>query len=173
MSDIFGEGSEESPAITSVDMGAKEAIAHLNELGDIAIAQVFINQEGRKTVIAEAFKLFPELAVVADVVIEKGTELIVNADTVDDEEEIDGGQMYGIVIDEVEGRPNFEVVGINGKVWKIQRGVEAVVPGSVLEVLNNAVAERIVQTHNPQGGVDSRRQKYSAVPFRVMRVINA
>lgn len=162
MSDIFGEGSEESPAVTSVDMGAKEAVVFLSEIEDIAVAQAFVDGEGRKTVIAALHKQFPELGVVADIVIDEDTE-----------PEIAGGTMYEIVIDEVEGRPNFEVVGINGKVYRIQRGVSAIVPGAVLEVLNNAVAERIVQSHNPQGGVDSRRQKYSAVPFRVMRVVNA
>ena len=74
-------------------------------------------------------------------------------------------------LDEVEGRPNFEVVGVNGKVYKIQRGVPVKIPQSVLEVLNHAVAERIVQTHNPQGGVTSKRQKYTTVPFRVLQAL--
>lgn len=78
---------------------------------------------------------------------------------------------YLIEIDEVEGRPNFEVVGVNGKVYKIQRGVAVKIPHSVLEVLNHAVAERIVQTHNPQGGVTSKRQKYTTVPFRVLQAL--
>jgi len=82
-----------------------------------------------------------------------------------------GEKKYLIEIDEVEGRPNFEVVGVNGKVYKIQRGVPVKVPQSVLEVLNHAVAERIVQTNNPQGGVSTKRQKYTTVPFRVLQAL--
>ena len=166
MSNVFGEEVEESAAVKSVDMGAKAAAAYLSEIEDIAAVQLFIEDEGRTTVIAAAHALFPELGVVADVEINEGTELVERPEL-----ELVGAKMYEIVIDEVEGRPNFEVVGINGMVYKIQRGVPAVVPGAVLSVLNNAVAERIVQTHNPQGGVDSRRQKYSAVPFRVLRAL--
>jgi hypothetical protein len=77
---------------------------------------------------------------------------------------------FEIEIDEVEGRPNFEVVGVNGTVYRIKRGEPVSVPASVLEVLNHAVAERVVQTDVP-GGVETTRRKYSAVPFRMLRAL--
>lgn len=71
-------------------------------------------------------------------------------------------------IDAVEGQPNYEVVGVNGEVFQIIREEEVPVPPSVVEVLRNAIAERIVQTHTPSGGVMTKRQKYSAIPWRLV-----
>lgn len=82
-----------------------------------------------------------------------------------------GERMFLIEIDEVEGRPNFETVGVNGTIYKIKRGEPVKVPESVLEVLNHAVAERLVQRDLPGGGVETTRRKYSAVPFRMLRAL--
>jgi hypothetical protein len=71
-------------------------------------------------------------------------------------------------IDAVEGMPNYEVVGLNGEVYKIMREVEVPVPHAVAEILRHAVAERLVQTHNPAGGITTKMQKYSTIPWRVV-----
>jgi len=73
-----------------------------------------------------------------------------------------------IWIDAVEGQPNYEAVGINGEIYQIIREEEVPVPPAVVEVLRNAVAERIVQVHTPSGGVMTKRQKYSAIPWRLV-----
>lgn len=144
MSDIFGDG-------TDVQNPDEQAAPQPDEQPDAnALAD-------------------PAAALLDDPDAEPAPEPEVDHELDAESESLDGERMYLIEIDEVEGRPNFEVVGVNGDVYRIQRGVPAKVPGSVLEVLNNAVAERIVQTHNPQGGVSSRRQKYSTVPFRVLK----
>jgi len=173
MSDVFGE---ETGKQLAVDMSAKGAIAVIEEeIESPAALAEFMEGEGRKTVMAAAVAKFGDANAFADpsaglmeVDLEDQPDPQVD-EVVDEETYIEDEKMYLIEIDEVEGRPNFEVVGVNGKVFRIQRGVPAKVPGSVLEVLNNAVAERIVQTHNPQGGVTTRRQKYSTVPFRVLK----
>jgi hypothetical protein len=74
-----------------------------------------------------------------------------------------------IVIDEEEGKPNYEVVGVNGKVYQIQRGIEVAVPEEVIGVLNNAVASRLVQVKLPDGRVDRQLRKYQSIPFRIVR----
>ena len=71
-------------------------------------------------------------------------------------------------IDAVDGQPNYEVVGVNGEIYQIMREMEVPVPPPVLAVLRDAVAERIVQVHDPNGGVLTKRQKYSAVPWRLI-----
>ncbi len=74
-----------------------------------------------------------------------------------------------IVIDEEQGKPNFEVVGVNGKVYQIQRGVEVAVPVEVVTVLENAIASRLIEVKLPDGRVDRQLRDYQAIPFRVVR----
>jgi hypothetical protein len=75
-----------------------------------------------------------------------------------------------IVIDEVNGMPNYETVGLNGEVFQIKRGVEVPVPPGVLGILQNAVGDRIVQSRDPvSGNTETSTQKYSTIPYRVVR----
>jgi len=73
-----------------------------------------------------------------------------------------------IVIDEVVGQPNYEVVSINGHVYQIMRAVEVPVPPEVVEVLKCAVEERIIQSRGPAGLIETKRHKYYAIPWRVV-----
>ena len=73
-----------------------------------------------------------------------------------------------IIIDEVEGQPNFETVGVNGVVYKIQRGVEVPVPRSVVEVLRNAVATKYTRVKRPDGLEDLQRRNLSSIPWRLV-----
>ena len=49
--------------------------------------------------------------------------------------------------------PLFHPVGINGKVWLIRKGVEAVVPESVLQVLYNATETHFLEKRSPDGDI--------------------
>lgn len=72
-----------------------------------------------------------------------------------------------IIIDEVEGRSNFEVVGVNGKVYQIPRSIPTKVPPSVVGVLENAIASRSVATPNHLTGHDELvKQNFNAIPWR-------
>jgi len=72
-----------------------------------------------------------------------------------------------IFIDEVEGMPNYEVVGHNGKIFRIKRGEEVAVPPEVIYVLKDTIATRIVQKKDPvTGQMIEERRNYSAIPWR-------
>jgi CRISPR/Cas system-associated exonuclease Cas4 (RecB family) len=80
-------------------------------------------------------------------------------------------RMYTIFVDEEENELNFIKVAVNGVPYQIQRGVDVIVPESVVEVLRNAIAERLVQTTNPVTGlIDSKIQNYSRIPWRIVRM---
>jgi hypothetical protein len=73
-----------------------------------------------------------------------------------------------IVIDEAEGQSNFEVVGVNGVIHQIQRGIPVEVPESVVHVLRNAVGTRWVQTQNADGSQGLVPRQYSTIPWRLV-----
>jgi len=73
-----------------------------------------------------------------------------------------------IIIDEVDGQPNYEVVGVNGVVFQIQRGIETMVPLSVIEVLKNAVASKYVKVKRNDGFEDLQKRDYSSIPWRLV-----
>ena len=47
----------------------------------------------------------------------------------------------------------YQAVSVNGKVWQIRKGVEAVVPAFVLGVLRDAVETHFVQAGSPEGDI--------------------
>lgn len=72
-----------------------------------------------------------------------------------------------IFVDEVEGMPNFEVVGVNGVVYRIKRGEVTSVPAAVVHVLKNAIATRTIQTRDPITGMKKEEfRNYSPIPWR-------
>lgn len=73
-----------------------------------------------------------------------------------------------IIIDEVEGQPNYEVVGVNGVVYQIQRGIETPVPNSVVEVLRNAIATKYVKVKRADGLEDLQKRNLSSIPWRLV-----
>lgn len=78
-------------------------------------------------------------------------------------------KMATIFIDEEKGKPNFEVVGVNGKMFQIRRGVDVEVPEEVLHVLKNAVGTRYVKRTNDKTGLEELvPQQFNTVPFRVI-----
>jgi len=72
-----------------------------------------------------------------------------------------------IIIDEVAGMKNFEVVAVNGKVYQIKRGVPVRVPPEVIHVLENAKMVTIEQKLDRLSGeyIDVERT-FSAIPWR-------
>jgi hypothetical protein len=183
MSDIFGEGQETN--VLAADLSAKAAIEMIGEIESPAALNAFLEGEGRITVMKVAVERFPTNAEVDPSPslmpdTEDGGSMpdpIVDHDLSgkdvgkEGKRDASAEKRFLIEIDEVEGRPNFEVVGVNGTIYKIKRGEPVEVPESVLEVLNNAVAERLVQTESGVGGIVTSRRKYSSVPFRMLRVL--
>lgn len=85
------------------------------------------------------------------------------------EEKIDWDKKKAVIfIDQEEGKPNYEFIGVNGKGFQVMRGVEVTVPLSVVHVLENAVATRSIT--DDQGRVVGQ-QNYHAIPFRVIRYL--
>lgn len=79
------------------------------------------------------------------------------------------GEVYRtIIIDEADNQPNYEVVGVNGKIYQIQRGVETRVPESVVEVLRNAVASKYIKVRRADGVDDIQKRNLSSIPWRLV-----
>jgi hypothetical protein len=184
MSDVFGDVQE----LLAVDLSAKLAVQAIEEMESPAALSAFMAGEGRVTVMRAAEAKFPGVNAEADMshmAMEATPEQIQEQEEFEPDVDEDlsgrdkgpegkrdasGEKWYEIEIDEVEGRPNFEVVGVNGTIYRIQRGVPTAVPESVLGVLNTAVAERVVQT-DKGNAVETTRRKYSSVPFRMLRAL--
>ena len=66
--------------------------------------------------------------------------------------------MYRIEIQEQEDRSDQAIARINGKVYRITRGVEVVVPASVVECFRNGVTD-IVEQKDGGGKLLVRRKK--------------
>jgi hypothetical protein len=78
-----------------------------------------------------------------------------------------GRKTVRIMIDDVDGKANNEVVGINGKVYQIRRGEPVEVPLEVLHALENAVQTKTVQTvDRVTGEVVNNYKDSSAIPWR-------
>lgn len=75
-------------------------------------------------------------------------------------------------IDAVEGLPNYETVGVNGKVYQIMREIEVPVPPEVVEVLRNAIGTRLIDAAHPAGGITRKVQKFSAIPWRLVGYVS-
>jgi len=72
-----------------------------------------------------------------------------------------------IMIDEVAGMNNFEVVGVNGVIYQIKRGVPVEVPPEVVHVLENAQMTHVERKRNLlTGEVEETRKVFSAIPWR-------
>jgi hypothetical protein len=76
---------------------------------------------------------------------------------------------YTINIAHVEYLPEFEVVGVNGEVIQIQRGMDVTnVPQAFIDVLKNAIASRQVKHVNPDGTEYFTWQPYPAIPYQIV-----
>lgn len=73
-----------------------------------------------------------------------------------------------IVNEGSEKEPPEVFVGVNGRPYKIQRGVEVSVPKSVVHVLENAVEVRWVKERDNQGNERSTPRRVRRFPFTVL-----
>lgn len=164
MTDVFGdeatptEVAVPAPEMLSSSMKAADAVAFIQDeerTEDELIA--FVVGEKRASVLKAYRVLFGGSAPAVDVPSGAAVK--------------GGAVRYLVEIDEQEGMTNSQEVGVNGKVYQIKRGEPVEINEECMEVLRNSVAERIVQTDTGHG-VESRRQKYTAVPYRVLREIH-
>ena len=76
---------------------------------------------------------------------------------------------YTINIANVEHLPEYEVIGVNGEVIQIQRGVDVPnIPQAFVNVLKNAVASRQVKHINRDGTEYFDWQPYPAIPYQIV-----
>lgn len=82
-------------------------------------------------------------------------------------EKVKPEQKVRIMIDEVPGMSNYEVVGCNGDVIQIKRGVPVEVEQRFINVLQDAVLTTTEVTKNPVTGErEEKKREYSAIPWR-------
>jgi len=75
---------------------------------------------------------------------------------------------YRLVIEEEENALNYVPVGVNGTVYQIMRGIEVVVPKSVLDVLEQAKASRVAQERQQDGTIKTYVKAFNRYPYRVL-----
>lgn len=75
---------------------------------------------------------------------------------------------YRLVIEEEENALNYVPVGVNGVVYQIMRGIEVVVPQSVLTVLEQAKAARPTQERQQDGTIKTYVKNFNRYPYRVL-----
>lgn len=78
------------------------------------------------------------------------------------------GKKRTIVIEDVEGFPNFEVLGINGHVIKVMRGVEVEVWEEYVEVLRHAVSAFEPTLADVERGNRTVKNR-NLIPWRLVR----
>jgi len=82
-------------------------------------------------------------------------------------EEVPVSPKTRIIIDEVPGLNNYEVVGVNGKVYQIKRGVPVMVPREVVAVLETCLMTNVEHRKNKiTGEPEEVIRHYSAIPWR-------
>lgn len=83
--------------------------------------------------------------------------------------ELDHAKKYRISIEEQDGQPNFEKVSVNGVAYQIKRGTVVTVPAGVVEVLEHAIASKLVPEIRPEDGRQIYVEKdYHAIPYRFL-----
>lgn len=75
---------------------------------------------------------------------------------------------YRLVIEEEENALNYVPVGVNGVIYQIMRGIEVVVPKSVLDVLEQARAARPTQERQQDGTMRTYVKNFNRYPYRVL-----
>ena len=78
------------------------------------------------------------------------------------------GRKCTIMIDEVEGMSNFEVLGLNGHVLQIKRGEEVDVWEEYVEILRHAVSTSEPTLQEVERGVRRQRNR-AAIPWHLIR----
>jgi hypothetical protein len=79
---------------------------------------------------------------------------------------------YRLMVNEQEGELGYLVVGVNGKVYQITRGVEVVVPEEVIGVLKNAITDKIIREPQQDGTIKREVRKVSYISYSVLGVVD-
>jgi len=76
---------------------------------------------------------------------------------------------YTINVSHVEHLPEYEVIGVNGEVIQIERGMDvANIPQAFVNVLKNAVASRRVKKIAPDKTEYFEWLPYPAIPYQIV-----
>jgi hypothetical protein len=78
---------------------------------------------------------------------------------------------YRIMINEQDGELNYLPVGVNGKVYQIMRGVEVVVPEEVVDVLRNAITDKVIREPQQDGTIKREVRKVPYISYQVLGVV--
>ena len=69
----------------------------------------------------------------------------------------------------LEGMPEFEVIGVNGEVIQVARGVDVPnIPQAFINVLKNAIASKQVKHVNKDGSEFFEWIPYPAIPYQLV-----
>ena len=141
------------------------------DLGDGSIQELPITTKGAKA--TKQAKLSAKKQAMLDAVMAASDEDIegmrapVGAIVIDEEVKRRPSHVR-IIIDEVAGvKENYEVVGVNGVVYQIKRGIPIEVPPEVVHALELAKATHTEQRFNKvTGEYEEIDRSFSAVPWR-------
>jgi hypothetical protein len=76
---------------------------------------------------------------------------------------------YTINVANVEHMPDFEVLGVNGEVLQVERGVNvANIPEAFVKMLRNAIASRLITKKNSKGEEFREWQPFPAIPYQII-----
>ena len=76
---------------------------------------------------------------------------------------------YTINVQHVEHMPEFEVIGVNGEVIQVARGVDVPnIPQAFINVLRNAITSKMFTKKNPDGSEEHEWRPVAAIPFSVV-----
>lgn len=78
---------------------------------------------------------------------------------------------YTINIQHVEHMPEYEVIGVNGEVIQVARGVDVPnIPEAFVKILRNAVTSKLFTSKKPDGSGDELQEwkPVAAIPFSMI-----
>lgn len=128
---------------------------------DLGLNDPIVQQIKKKARAEHAKKAAPKKAAPKEVPEEPVVDEIASADP-------NKGKIR-IMIDEIAGMSNYEVIGVNGRVIQIKRGTSVWVGPEYVHVLETALMTHVEHKVNRMTGeTEETRKTFSAVPWRRM-----
>jgi len=76
---------------------------------------------------------------------------------------------YTINVQHVEHMPEYEVIGVNGEVIQVTRGIDVPnIPQAFINVLRQAVTSKLFTVKKPDGSEEHEWRPVNAIPFSVI-----
>jgi len=76
---------------------------------------------------------------------------------------------FTINVQHVEHMPEYEVVGVNGEVIQITRGIDVPnIPEAFIKVLKNSITSKMFTKKNPDGSEEHEWRPVAAIPYSVV-----